>query len=184
MTGGFESTHRSFALTRWLMGVLGPIVEAFVLPMLDAAQDVLFRCCVTRQFIGNDDPWDILTPFEELPKELLGGMLISSALDENIQHIAVLINRPPHLMELAIDFEEDFIKMPFVGGLRRASAQLLGIRLTEFPAPLTNRLVRKNYPTCSHEFFHVTIAEAEPVVEPDGVANNLGRKAIRRVRER
>ncbi len=46
MTGGFESTHRSFALTRWLIGVLGPIARAFVLPMLDAAQDVLFRCSV------------------------------------------------------------------------------------------------------------------------------------------
>jgi hypothetical protein len=184
MTGGFESTHRSFALTRWLLRVLGPIVEAFVLPMRDAAQDVLFGCSVTRQCIGNDDPWDILTPFEELPKELLGGILISSALDENIQHIAVLINRPPQVMELAIDFEEDFIKMPFVTGLRPASAQHSGIRLTEFPAPLTNRLVRKNEPARSQEFFHITIAEAEPVVESDGVANNLGRKAITRVRKR
>jgi hypothetical protein len=73
--------------------------------------------------------------------------------------------------------------MPFVTGLRPASAQHSGIRLTECVAPLTNRLVRKNDPTCSQEFFHVTIAEAEPLVEPDGVANALGRKAITRVRE-
>jgi hypothetical protein len=49
-----------------LMRVLGPIVETFVLPMLDAAQDVLFGCSVTRQFIGNDDPSHAFTDCDGL----------------------------------------------------------------------------------------------------------------------
>jgi hypothetical protein len=41
------------------------------------------------------------------------------------------------------DFEEQLIKMPFVTGLCTTSAYLLGILLTEFPAPLSNGFVGK-----------------------------------------
>jgi hypothetical protein len=39
------------------------------------------------------------------------------------------------------DIEEQLIKMPFVTGLCITSAYLFGIRLTEFPAPLSNGFV-------------------------------------------
>jgi hypothetical protein len=45
--------------------------------------------------------------------------LSSSALDQNIQYIAILIHRTPEVMEASVDLEEHLIKVPSVSGPRR-----------------------------------------------------------------
>jgi hypothetical protein len=42
MTSRFEATHHSFALTCRLVGILGPIVETFMLSVLHTGQHLLF----------------------------------------------------------------------------------------------------------------------------------------------
>ena len=104
------------------MRILGSIVEAFVLAVLHTRQQRLFGCSIARQFIGDQYTRDILTAFQELAKELLRSCFIPSALNQNIENIAILVDRSPEIVQSAIDFEEDFIKMPFVTCLRPASA--------------------------------------------------------------
>ena len=95
MAGRLEATHRSFTLTRRLMGVLSAVVEAFVLAMLHAGHDLLVRCLVAAQLVGDQHARHILTAFEQLAEELLGGRLVAPALDQDIQHVAVLIDGAP-----------------------------------------------------------------------------------------
>jgi hypothetical protein len=45
------------------------------------------------QLIHDDDPWDIVTAFEALAEELLGGLLIPPTLDQNVEDMAVLDRR-------------------------------------------------------------------------------------------
>jgi hypothetical protein len=178
MASRFEAAHRAFPLTWWLMGVLSPIVEPFVLAVLDAGEQFVFGSTIAGKFICNQHAPNILTAFEELSKELLRDRFVPSALNQNIQNMPLLVDRAPQIVQSAFDFEKDLIKMPFVAGLGATSTQLIGRVLTEFSAALTNRLVGENHPACSHKFFHIAIAEGKALVEPDHVADNLSRKAI------
>jgi len=48
----------------------------------------------------------------------------------------------------------------------------------DLPAPVADRLVRQEDAACGHHLFGVPVAQAEAKVEPDPVADNLGRDAM------
>jgi hypothetical protein len=141
-----ESSHRSFPLARRLMAVFGPIVETFVLTMLDTGQQLLFRCALAPQLIGDQHTRDILTALEQRTEELLGGLLIPPTLHQDIQHVPVLINGAPHIVLLPSDGEEDLIEMPLVTSLCPLSVQQLGVVLAKCARPLPDRLIREDDP--------------------------------------
>jgi hypothetical protein len=53
-----------------------------------------------------------LQPLEQLPEEALGRLGVASALDQDVEHGAVLVDRPPEIVQLAADAEEDLIQVP------------------------------------------------------------------------
>src|SRR5258708_28997985 len=80
-------------------------------------------------------------------------------------------------MGFSIDFEKDFIQMPFVTAARATTAQLVGVRLPKFEAPLPNRFIGDDDPTLGKKLFNITKTEREAEIQPDGVANDFRRKA-------
>jgi hypothetical protein len=78
------------------MRVLSTIVEPFVLPMLHSWQYLAFRSPIPLQFVSNDHARHVLRPFEQFPKESLGGPFVASALHQDIKHVAILINGSPY----------------------------------------------------------------------------------------
>ena len=64
--------------------------------------------------------------------------------------------------------------MPLVPWPRPAAAQALSETHAEFLAPASYRLVGDHDAALSQEQLNVPQAEAEHVVEPDGVADGLG----------
>jgi hypothetical protein len=81
-------------------------------------------------------------------------------------------------VQFAVDFEKDLIKMPLVAGACTSPAQLVGILLPKGSAPLTEGLIGQHDSALSQQLFDITIAERESIVEPDRVADDLGRKSI------
>jgi hypothetical protein len=73
--------------------------------MFHARQDLAFRCSIALQFIGDDHAWNVLEPFEKLAKKAFCCVFVPPALDQNIQHVAVLINSSPQRVGFAIDFQ-------------------------------------------------------------------------------
>jgi hypothetical protein len=55
-----------------------------VLAMFDPWHYFFFSCSITYEFIGDDNPWDIFQAFEQLPRELLGGLAIAALLSQNV----------------------------------------------------------------------------------------------------
>jgi hypothetical protein len=163
------------------MGILRPIVQAFVLAVLHARQYLLFSRAIAAQLIGDQHTWDILASLEQFPKELLGSLFVPSALHQDIEHIAMLINCSPEIVQLGVDAEKDLVKVPFVAGLGTTSTQLLGRVLAKFLAPLPDRFIAEDDPTLGHQFFDIAIAEWKTEIEPDRVRDNLRGKAIARV---
>src|ERR1700730_4141886 len=100
------------------MRVFSSIVEPFVLSMFHTRQDFAFRRTIALQFIGNDDARDVLQLLEQPTEKSLGSLFVPSTLHEDIEHISVLIHRPPEVMSLTTNGEENLIQMPFVTATR------------------------------------------------------------------
>jgi len=60
----------------------------------------------------------------------------------------------------------------------------VGILLPKGSAALTEGLVGQHDPALSQQLFDIMIAERESIVEPERVADDLGRKSIALVRGR
>ena len=67
----------------------------------------------------------------------------SHTLDKNIQYVAILIHCPPKVMEASVDFKEHLIQVPLVTRPRRSAAQAVGVCLTEFETPFSDRTHKK-----------------------------------------
>lgn len=170
--------HASFPLPGGLVGIFRAIVYVSVLPVLHTLEHLPLRGAIAVQLVGDHHLWDVLASVEALPAELLGCRLIPSALPQDIAHVTVLLHRPPQLMALPIDRQKDLIEMPRVAWSRAATAHLVGIRLPKLPAPRADRFVRHEYTTREQQFLDVAVAEAEPVIQPDTMADALDRGAM------
>ena len=96
----------------------------------------------------------------------------------------MLIDSPPQVVRLPVDPQEDFVEMPFVAGSWASATQLIGVGLPKLEAPLSDRFVGENHAPFGQYLFDVPIAEREPKVEPDAVADDLGGEAMALVERR
>ena len=139
---GLEAPHASLPLTRWLMGVLGPVVQVPVLPVCHARHHDSFGGSVAAQFVCNDDAWmPTASDPQQLAEKPHGRKTVALWLHQNIDDDTVLIDSAPKIMPDAINVEEDLIQMPFVSGPRPAFPQPDREQMTEFVAPAPDRFV-------------------------------------------
>ena len=66
-----------------------------MLPVLDPGHDLSSGSGVALQLVGDEHPRGSTLLLEELAEPAFGGLLVASALDENIENEAVLVDRPP-----------------------------------------------------------------------------------------
>ena len=112
-----------------------------MLAVFDASHDLFLGSGITRKLISNDHARHILEPFEQFPKEFFSSVLAAATLHQNIENVAILINRSPEIMSLSIDLEIHFIQVPLVSCLTTTAFEFIGVRLPEFEAPLPNRFL-------------------------------------------
>ena len=55
---------------------------------------------------------------------------------------------------------------------------MMGLPLPKLPTPLADSFVGHDDPTGKQQFFNIVIAEADAVVQPDTMTDNLGGKAV------
>jgi len=93
-------------------------------------------------------------------KETFGGSVIALLLHQNVQNHAVLIYRPPQIVEHTVDTDENLIQMPDVAGSWPPAAQATGKVTAEFAAPMTDRLKGYQDTTLGADKFDVAQAKA------------------------
>jgi hypothetical protein len=160
------------------MRVLRPVIEIPMLAMFHAREALALGGPIALEFIRDDDPRSVLTAFEELAEELLGGPFVPSPLHQDIELHAVLIHGPPQIVAFLVDRDEHFIQMPLVAWPGTPMPQLIRILLAELPAPLPDRLIRDDHAADEQELFHIAMAQGEAEVQPDGVADDLTREPV------
>ncbi|GHO68422.1 hypothetical protein KSC_073140 [Ktedonobacter sp. SOSP1-52] len=77
--------------------------------------------------------------FEQFAKELLGSFFISLALNQDIKHGAILIDRSPKRASLPIDGQKHLIKMPLVSSVTTSMFELIGVDLAKCEAHLVGK---------------------------------------------
>ena len=175
---GFKAPQAPLALGPRLMRVFCAVVQIPVLAVFHARQELALGGAVALALIRDDHSWEVPTPLEQLAEERLRSGLIAMALDQDIQHVPVLINGPPEVVPFAVDGEEDFLQMPLIARSRTPASQLIGIGPPKLPAPMAYGFIGQHDPVCGHQFFNIPIAQAEAKVEPDTVIDNLRRKPM------
>ena len=105
-------------------------------------------------------------------------MTVSPLLNKDVQGIAILIYSSPQILASALNRDENLVEEPRVAKYSLPSLHRAGVGRPEFPTPLPDGFVGDGYPTLRKQVLDITIAQAESVIEPDGLADNLGRVAV------
>jgi hypothetical protein len=89
------------------MRVLGPIIQPLVLAMLDPKAHLRLRCAVGTELVGDHDARRRNGGFQEPLHEPSRCLGVSSALDQDVENKAILIDGPPQPVLLAGDRHDE-----------------------------------------------------------------------------
>ena len=170
--------HASLPLARRVVGIFRAVIQRAALAMFHPGQDLALRGAIALQFIRDDHPRHVGQPFEQLAEEFLRGLLVPATLDQNVQHVAVLIHGTPQVMPCPMDSEKHLVQVPLVARPRTPAPELIGIGLSKFPAPLPDRFVGDDDATGEQQLFDIPVAEAKAVVQSDAMTHNFGWKTM------
>ena len=159
------------------MRILSTVIQISARSVADIGQDLAMRDTVTAQAVGDEPPRLVLQPVQQSLEEPLRRRCIASALHQNIQHDPVLVHRTPQVMQHAVDPDEDLVQVPLVARPGPAALERGGKRPAEAQAPGADALVADHYAALGQDRLDLAQAQAEAVVEPYGVGDDLGREA-------
>ena len=134
------------------------------------------RHLVAGELVTDDHPGHLPQAVEQSADELLGGHRVAARLDQNVEHVAGRVDRAPQVPLCAVDLDEHRIEVPCVAQPPTTTAQLVRVLLPEPVAPGPDRLLGHVDTTFEHQLLHVAEAQREPVLQPDAMADDLGRK--------
>ena len=138
---------------------------------------------VTAQLVGDQPARYTSLAFQQLPKKARGGTPIAPGLHEDIDHVTVLVHSPPEILPLPLDGHKEFVQVPRVAQAASPAPQPPSVVEPERLTPLPNRFIRHGDTPFGEEIFNISETQAEAMVEPDGVTDDLGRKAVSVVAE-
>jgi hypothetical protein len=142
--------------------------------VFNVRQDLAFRGAIGSEFIRHNNPGRVTQALQQLAKEALGRLRVAAALDQHVEHVAVLINGPPEVVQFALDADKYLIQKPLVAGLRSTPVEALGVGASEAQAPLTDGLVADHDVASGQDRFDFTQAQAEAAMKPNRLVDNLG----------
>ena len=80
--------------------------------MFDLGQELAVCHAVASQFVGHDYPRHILKTLQQQSKESFGRLCVPPWLNEDVEHDAVLIHRPPKVMLDALNPDKHLASRP------------------------------------------------------------------------
>ncbi len=107
------------------------------------------RGSVASKLIGHEPPWRLALLLEKLAQEAGRGFLVSSLLDQDIQHLTILVHRSIQIALLTVDPEKHFIDKPLIATGPRTLSEPIGVNRAKAYAPTPDRLIRYVDPALS-----------------------------------
>ena len=178
VSGGFKSSHLSFALPSRLVRHFRSIVLVLSGAVHHGRHHGTVGCGVAAKFVRDQPAWLTALPFQQRAEEAGGRLPIATRLHQDVDHIAILVDRPPEIVLPALHRDEQFIQVPRVTHPPAPMPEPPGVGGAKGLTPVSDGLVRDQDAPVSQEIFGVAEAETEAVIQPDGVADDLGREPV------
>ena len=115
---------------------------------------------------------------EPLTDELPGRGFVPPALDQDLQHLALIINRPSQIHLPAIDPHHHLIQMPARAGLAPQLPQVPRDHRPELADPAPDRLIGDIQPTLGQQVLNVPVIRREAEIKLHRVLDDGGRKLL------
>ena len=136
---------------------------------------------VAAQLVGHEPHGFLSLTVQQSAEESPRCPRVPTGLYEDVDQITILIHRAPEILALTVDRHEDFIQEPRISESTLSALQLPSVVGAEFSAPLPNGFVRHDDSSFGKQILNIPEAHAVSVVEPDGMADDFGRKAMSKV---
>ena len=146
--------------------------------MGDQRQDVPRGDTVAAQRVGHEPHGFLSLPVQQSAEDSPRGPRVPTGVYEDVDQITVLIHRAPEILALTVDRHDDFIQEPRISESTLSALQLPSVVGAEFPAPLPTGFVRHDDASFGQQILNIPEALAVSVVEPDGMADDVGRTAM------
>ncbi len=102
----------------------------------------------------------------------------ASSLDQEVEHLAFVIDRPPEPVFSITDLDDHLVEMPARARAWAATSKIAGDQAPELQKPAPDRLIRNVDATLCQQFLDVAKRQREPGIEPNRVLDDHGRKAM------
>ena len=168
-------------LSRGLVRHFGPIVRVSRRVMGDQGHEVSMCDTVAAQLVGHEPHGFLSLTLQQSAKESPRCPRVPTGLYEDVDQVTVLVHRAPEILALTVDRDEDLVQEPLVSESTLSSLQPARVVGAELPAPLSHGFVRHDDASLGQQILNIPEAHAVSVVEPDGMADDLGRKAVPQV---
>src|SRR6266404_2758179 len=140
------------------------------------------RGAVRSQLVGHNHVRRKRVPLQQLAKKLHGRGLVASPLNKHIQHLTLAIDGTPQIHALAIDRYDHFIEVPLTIRFGPRVSQISRDRRTKLQDPAADGLVADAQASRSEKVLNVAVAQGEPQIQPNRVADKVRREAVMDVR--
>lgn len=132
---------------------------------------------VAAQLVRDDDAR--LAKLRNQPcQKTLGSLGIAAALDKNVEHVAVGIDRPPEPVLHPIHRDHNLIQMPFVirsGTVPPDAGRKMGPKAVD---PEPDRFATHDHATLGKQILDISRAQREAMVRLDRVGDDFTRMTI------
>ena len=103
--------------------------------MDDGWHDCKVSGAVASQLVGDQPVGHAALTLQQFAEAPFGGFPITARLDENIDHVTILINRTPKLLTFASDRDEDLVQVPRIAEATSPTLQASSVLRTKLEAP-------------------------------------------------
>ncbi len=162
----------------------GAIVLVLLGAMNDGRHHRPVRRAVASQLVGDEPTGHATLPLQQLAEEALGGSPITARLDENVDHVTILINGTPKILTPTLDRDEDLVQVPSITEATLPTLQASRVLRTKLEAPKPDRLVRNCDAAVRQQILNVPEAHTESMIQPYGVADDFCWNSISMVARR
>lgn len=143
------------------MRILRPVVCSQAPIVLSRETDRAERCWGSQP-VGHKPARRKAVLPKQFHHESLCGLCVPSALDEEIQHLSLVVDRPPEPVFTAADRDHNFIEMPMIARSRPRTADIRRDRRPKLQEPPPDRLVGRVNASLGQQFLDIPKGQREP----------------------
>ena len=149
VTRRFELSHLPLTLASRLVGDFGAVILVPFGVMDDGRHHRPLRGAIASELVGDQPLRHAGLTLQQLAKEAFGGFPITARLDENIDHVTILVDGALEILSFASDRDEDLVQVPCVTQPTLTSLQRSSVFRAELEAPKSDRLVGNRDARCA-----------------------------------